>query len=110
MRQTIPALKQCYARLLEDQPQANGRLVFRFTVTDDGAGGGRISDASVLPQAADAGAPELIAPLTEQCMLNALIEAPFPSPQGGPVTVTYPFSFAPSGNMIPGAARPAPTP
>ena len=107
MRQTIPALKQCYARLLEDQPQTTGRLVFRFTITEDGAGGGRISDASVLPQAADAGAPELIAPLTEQCMLNALTEAPFPSPQGGSVTVTYPFSFAPSGDMIPGTARPA---
>jgi RNA polymerase sigma factor (sigma-70 family) len=110
MRQTIPALKQCYARLLEHQPQATGRLVFRFTITEDGAGGGRISDASVLPQAADAGAPELIAPLTEQCMLNALTEAPFPSPQGRPVTVTYPFSFAPSGDMIPGTARPPPAP
>jgi RNA polymerase sigma-70 factor (ECF subfamily) len=110
MRRAIPALRDCYTRLLENQPRALGRLVFHFTITDDGNGGGRVSDASIRPRTADAGAPELIAPLAEQCMLNAIAATPFPPPKGGQVIVTYPFSFAPSGDMIPGATRPAPAP
>ena len=105
MRQVIPALKQCYAKLLEQQPQTSGRLMFQITITENGSGGGRISEASVVPQSTDDGTPELIAPLAEQCMLNAIAEAPFPAPQGGPVVVRYPFSFAPSGDMVPGTAR-----
>jgi RNA polymerase sigma factor (sigma-70 family) len=110
MRRITPALKQCYSRLLEQQPQSSGRLTFQFTITDQGTEGGRISEASIVPQPADAGTPELIDPLTEQCMLNAIAEASFPSPQGGPVVVKYPFRFAPSHDFVPDTTRAAPSP
>ncbi len=91
--------------------RSSGRLVFQFTITaDESTGGGRVSEASIVPQAADAGTPELIAPLTEQCMLNAIAGASFPSPQGGRVMVQYPFSFAPSDDLRPGTTRPAGAP
>jgi len=110
MRRITPALKQCYSRLLEQQPQSSGRLTFQFTITDQGAEGGRISEASIVPQPADAGTPELIDPLTEQCMLNAIAEASFPSPQGGQVMVTYPFRFTLSHDFVPDTTRADPSP
>jgi RNA polymerase sigma-70 factor (ECF subfamily) len=110
MRRITPALKQCYSRLLEQQPQSSGRLTFQFTITDQGTEGGRISEASIVPQPADGGTPELIDPLTEQCMVNAIAEGSFPSPQGGPVVVRYPFLFAPSGDHVPATPRSEPAP
>jgi RNA polymerase sigma factor (sigma-70 family) len=104
VRAAMPAMKACYARLLQESPGAQGRLSLRFTIVErDGAG--RISDASVVThdiagtldpmQPRDGGAPELIAPATEACILEALAAAPFNAPVGGPVVVTYPVLFAP---------------
>jgi hypothetical protein len=92
IRSALPALKGCYEKLLEREPAASGRLIVRFTiVARDGAG--RISEATVLPQAEDDGVPEISAPLTQLCFLNALAAAPFAAPADGPVHVTYPFTF-----------------
>jgi RNA polymerase sigma factor (sigma-70 family) len=109
MRRIIPAMTDCYNKLLDDEPRAVGRLEFHFTIKDVG-GVGRISDATILPKGTDDGTPELIAPLTEQCMLNAIGEASFPAPEGGDVVVTYPFTFAPDGDLIPGSPQAAPRP
>ena len=105
VRQVIPIVKECYAKLLEDQPEASGRLVVRFTITNAGGGVGRIKEASIVPKEADGSAPELISPLTEQCVLNAIGNLSFPAPEGEPVDVTYPFNFSPRGGVIPGAVR-----
>jgi hypothetical protein len=95
VRGAMPAMKACYARLLQESPGTSGRLTLRFTIVEqDGAG--RISDASVVPmQPRDGGAPELIAPATEACILQALAAAPFSAPVGGSVLVIYPLLFAP---------------
>jgi RNA polymerase sigma-70 factor (ECF subfamily) len=94
MRSVIPTMKGCYAKLLEEDPHASGRLVVRFTIVER-EGAGRISEATVVPRENDGGAPELVSPLAEQCILNAISEVTFSAPAGGPVTVTYPFQFAP---------------
>jgi RNA polymerase sigma factor (sigma-70 family) len=103
IRTTIPEVKRCFEALLEKEPNAGGRLVIRFVIAErDGVG--RVSEATVVPQNRDAGAPELIAPLTEQCILNALASTPFPVPTGGPVTISYPFVFTP-GRTRPDGGR-----
>jgi hypothetical protein len=94
VRTTIGAMKECYGKLLEQIPSASGRMVVRFVI-EEHEGAGRVTEASIVPEERDGGPPELIAPLTEQCVLNALAAAPFPPPQGGSVTVNYPFEFAP---------------
>jgi RNA polymerase sigma factor (sigma-70 family) len=103
MRTTIPEVKRCFEALLEKEPNAGGLLVIRFVIAErDGVG--RVSEATVVPQDRDAGAPELIAPLTEQCILNALVSTPFPIPTGGPVTISYPFVLTP-GRRRPDGGR-----
>jgi hypothetical protein len=94
MRATIPAIKACYARFLQDHPQVSGRINVRFTIVDK-EGIGRVSDATVEPLTRDAGVPELASPVAEACILKAIAEADFAAPVGGPVVVTYPFLLAP---------------
>jgi hypothetical protein len=94
IRGVMPGIKKCYETLLEKDPQASGRLVVSFTIVDAGGGTGKVSEASIVPQDRTDAAPELIAPLTEQCVVNAIGEQAFPAPEGGPVEVSFPFVFS----------------
>jgi RNA polymerase sigma-70 factor (ECF subfamily) len=98
VRSVVPAIKDCYERwVLAENPGAGGRINIKFTIVEK-EGAGHISDATIVPQTRDAGAgtPELAAPLTEACILEALTKATFAAPVGGPVVVTYPFLLTPS--------------
>jgi len=86
----IPEIKKCFVKLLEEEPKAGGRLIVRF-VLEERDGAGQITEATVVPQDRDGGTREFVAPLAEQCILNALVATPFPAPVGGKVTVNYPF-------------------
>jgi RNA polymerase sigma factor (sigma-70 family) len=94
-RAAMPEIEECYQKLLASDPNASGRLVIRFTIAQDT---GQVSEATIVPQKADGGAPQIDAPLAEQCILNALARAPFPVPHDGPVTVTQQMVFAPSND------------
>jgi RNA polymerase sigma-70 factor (ECF subfamily) len=93
IRAVMPQMKDCYSKLLETEPNAFGRVMIRFVIAE---GTGQVQEATILPRQTDGGAPELVAPLAEQCILNALTAASFPVPAGGPVTVSYPIVFAPN--------------
>lgn len=97
-------MKVCYEALLARQPSASGRLVVRF-VLEERDGRGKITQASTEPQQRDGGTEELVDPLTEQCILNALSETTFPAPQGGPVAVSYPFMLTPGRPSDDGGGR-----
>jgi RNA polymerase sigma-70 factor (ECF subfamily) len=94
-RAAKPGINECYRNLLASDPNASGRLVIRITIAQDT---GQVSEATIVPQKADGGAPQIVAPLAEQCILNALARASFPVPRDGPVTITQQMVFAPSND------------
>ncbi len=91
IREIIPAVRGCYEKGLERDPSLQGRLVVEFDIADKD-GEGRITSAEVQPGEDDH--DFMNAPLTAQCIVQALAEARFPVPKGGgAVHVTYPFVF-----------------
>ena len=92
IREIIPAVRTCYEEGLERDSSLQGRLVVDFVIAAKD-GEGRIDTAEVQPGEDDH--DFMNAPLTAQCIVQALAEARFPVPQGGGVVhVTYPFVFA----------------
>ncbi len=88
----VPKVKQCYDEGLKRDPSLKGRLVVEFVIAAQD-GQGRITTAEV--QSGEDDDEFMNAPLTAQCVLQALGEAHFPPPEGGGVVhVTYPFTFS----------------
>ena len=109
IRHVVPALKQCYGRLLEDEPQTwVGWCSSSPSPPTRAPAAAGSPEASIVPQTADAGAPELIAPLTEQCMLNAIARASFPAPPRWSGDGAVPVQLRPQRRPRPGN-RPART-
>lgn len=79
-----PMVADCYGQALRRTPDLAGRLTVRFTVVQQ-AGEGRIRDAEVVDEG-------LRRPFFEMCVLDALGQMTYPSPEeDGEVLVTYPF-------------------
>jgi hypothetical protein len=80
----LGAIKGCYERALRRDPSLEGKITIRFTV----AGSGKVS-------AARATTNELT-PDVGNCIVSAFKRFRFPQPDGGSLTVEYPFLFTPA--------------
>ncbi len=78
-------VQRCYERRLKREWNLRDRVEMRFTVGADG----HVTDARAQRGGANAGIVE--------CLEAAVRSWTFDRPDGGPVTVVYPLSFAPAG-------------
>jgi tetratricopeptide (TPR) repeat protein len=84
VRQNFGRFRRCYQSALERKPNAMGRVAVRFVIGREGA----VSGTSVLQD--DIGDVRFAS-----CMVQAVAALSFPQPEGGVVTVSYPFLFTP---------------
>ncbi len=80
----IGAIKGCYERALRRNPNLEGKITVRFTI----AGSGKVSTARTTLN-------ELSSEVGN-CIVSAFKRFRFPQPDGGALTVEYPFLFTPS--------------
>lgn len=85
VKSRLTAVKECYERELKRNPQLAGKVVIRFTIEDDG----RVSNVAVEEQT-------LGDPNVGSCIVSRFERFRFPKPDGGAVTVSYPFIFSPA--------------
>lgn len=84
MRERGYCLRQCYESSPSFTAAASGRVAVRFVVDADGyVRKSKVRDVDGL----DASVGE--------CVAGQILGMEFPRPVGGPVTVIYPFRFAP---------------
>jgi TonB family protein len=77
----------CYERQLAQNPSLAGKATFQWTInTSGGVSGVRIAQSSIA-------SVEVMS-----CIQGAIQRWSFPKPEGGSVTVTYPFAFTTFGN------------
>ena len=86
VQQHLGQIRACYERELPRNPSMSGKIIARWTIAADG---------SVLQAAAPT--DSLGHPATTSCVLSAIRGWDFPHPEGGAVTVSYPFNFTSSG-------------
>jgi hypothetical protein len=78
----IYQVQGCYERQLMKDPGLSGKVSYQWVITPSGAVSGvRVGQSSLRSVEATT------------CIQSAIAGWKFPSPQGGSVTVTYPFSF-----------------
>ena len=80
----IGAIKGCYERALRRNPNLEGKITVRFTI----AGSGKVSAARTTLNE--------LSPEVGNCIISAFKRFRFPQPDGGALTVEYPFLFTPS--------------
>ncbi len=80
----IGAIKGCYERALRRDPNLEGKITVRFTIS----GSGRVITARTVMNELN--------PNVGNCIVTAFKRFRFPSPDNGSVTVEYPFVFTPS--------------
>jgi len=77
----------CYERQLAKNPSLSGKIAFRWVITPTGSvGSTRVAQSSI--QSVE----------VASCIQSAIQGWTFPAPEGGSVTVTYPFAFTTFGN------------
>lgn len=87
----IPVAVECYESVLEDEPEAGGKIVMKFAILGDPEVGGVVDEATVDPEQTTFANAAL-----HECMRESLMAVNFEAPpEGGRVDVTYPFEFAP---------------
>ncbi|MEZ4468540.1 MAG: AgmX/PglI C-terminal domain-containing protein [bacterium] len=79
------AIKSCYEKQPAPQQQAGRQVRVQFTIEQSG----RVSSVRVVEDT-------LSDPLVGKCIANAIQRFRFDKPDGGSVTVAFPFVFAPS--------------
>lgn len=85
VRRRTGAVKNCYERQLKRNPKLSGTVKIQFTIQQSG----RVGQASVLQNTTNDGA-------LGTCIVSQIKRWRFRKPDGGSVTVAYPFVFAPS--------------
>jgi TonB family protein len=81
----ISSIKECYERELKRNPQLAGKIVVRFTIDEEGkVTNAALEENTVSDKSVGA------------CVVSRFERFRFPKPEGGSVTVSYPFIFAPS--------------
>ena len=80
----MPETRACYAALLASDAEASGVLVVDFTIDESGEVSDPVFHSEDLTDAA-----------LHACVRDAVVAWKFPRPEGGHVTVTYPFLFVP---------------
>ncbi|MCB9547274.1 MAG: AgmX/PglI C-terminal domain-containing protein [Myxococcales bacterium] len=79
------AIKSCYEKQLRHNSKLAGKVRIQFTIEQSG----RVSSVKVVEDT-------LSDPLVGKCIANAVQRFRFDKPDGGSVTVAFPFVFAPS--------------
>lgn len=81
----IGAIRACYERELKRNPSLAGKVTIQFTIEERGTVSGvKVTDNTTGDAAVG------------QCVANAIQRFRFnPGPEGGNVTFSYPFVFAP---------------
>jgi TonB family protein len=82
IRRHVGAVRFCYERALVKNPKLSGKVVVRFVIDPDGK-----VTAAEIPDSS------LKAPAVEDCILKRVRSWRFPQPEGGAVSVAYPFVF-----------------
>lgn len=87
IKQRIGAIRACYERELKQNPTLAGKVTIQFTIEQQGnVSGVKVNENSTGSDAVG------------QCVANAIQRFRFnPGPEGGSVTFSYPFVFAPQG-------------
>ncbi len=80
------SVQGCYEKELKRSPDLAGKVKVQFTVLESG----RVGDVNLLEDTIGNGA-------VGKCIVRQVKRWRFPKPDGGSVTVTFPFIFAPSG-------------
>ncbi len=80
----IGAIKGCYERALRRDPNLEGKITIRFTI----AGSGKVSAARTTLNE--------LSPAVGKCIVSSFKRFRFPQPDGGSLTVEYPFMFTPA--------------
>ena len=78
-------VQDCYERELKRDPTLQGKIEIEFTIGEDG----RVVDAKVASNRMGSAA-------VGECIVSRLRAWRFPKPNGGSVTVNFPFIFTPS--------------
>ncbi len=84
VRRRIKAVKSCYERELKKDPTLKGKIVIQFTIGEVG----RVISSRIASSTMKSSA-------VGNCILARLRRWRFPKPEGGSVTVSYPFVFFP---------------
>ena len=80
----MSAIKFCYQRVLQRDPELSGKVVMKFTISGDGS----VSSATVKHTSLDSEE-------VEQCLVARFLRMQFPKPKGGGLAIiSYPFVFA----------------
>ena len=82
VRASISQVRACYERGLKKDPALKGTVKIKFTIAADGRVANAQDDGSQLAS------PEVI-----ECVRAEIRKMTFPAPDGGTVTVVYPFEF-----------------
>jgi TonB family protein len=85
VKRRLAAVKGCYEKQLNRNPDLRGKITVRFTIGPTGA----VVDIST--ESNTMGDDEVA-----QCIMNRMRGWRFPKPEGGSVTVSYPFIFTTS--------------
>lgn len=80
------AITACYEKQLKKNPKLSGKVKVQFTIQESG----RVDEARVIEDSTGDGA-------VGQCIVENIKRWRFPKPDGGSVTVAYPFLFTPAG-------------
>ncbi len=85
VRRRISAVKNCYERELRRNPKLEGNITVQFTISQMG----RVSDVNTIQNTMNSDS-------VASCIVDRIRGWRFPSPEGGSVTVSYPFIFTAS--------------
>ncbi|MDJ0761776.1 MAG: AgmX/PglI C-terminal domain-containing protein [Myxococcota bacterium] len=80
----LGSIKGCYERALRRDPTLGGKVTVRFTIS----GSGKVSAARTTLNE--------LTPEVGNCIVSAFKRFRFPQPDGGALTVEYPFMFTPA--------------
>ena len=83
VRANSGAIRRCYENGLRSDPKLTGRVAVRFVIGVDG----KVTSVTTSGDMPDEA--------VESCVADAARSITFPSPEGGIVTVSYPFIFTP---------------
>jgi hypothetical protein len=93
IRRHINEVRYCYEQALADAPTMAGSLVVHFGI--DAAGettAPTLASSAMVMDGAPDGGP--LARQVEACVLTAVDRWVFPAPEGGPITVDFPFTLS----------------
>ena len=84
VRRNINQIKFCYEKSLKTNPTLEGTINVRFVIGQDGSVKTANAQGSSFPD-----------PSVTSCVTKVIFRMQFPQPEGGIVTVSYPFVFKP---------------